>query len=282
MTIKALLERVRILDGAMGTMLQEKGMPLGIAADAWNIENPEAVCAVHAAYLAAGADMLYANSFGCNALRQKHGQYPIEALVGAALKNARRVAGVLPVALDIGPLGALIEPFGDLEYEEAVALFAEPIQAGKGADCIVIETMMDLGEAEAAVRAARQYGGGLPVLCSFSLDAKGRLLTGADIPAICAAMESAGADAIGCNCGLGPEQLLSLMPVFLAHTRLPLLMKPNAGLPIVRDGVAVYDMPPARFASAMRALLDAGARMLGGCCGTSPAHIEALKDALTD
>lgn len=281
MTIETLLKRVRILDGAMGTMLQEKGLPLGVAADAWNIENPEAVCAVHTAYLAAGASMLYANSFGCNALRQKHGRYTVRALVAAALENARRAAGDdVPVALDIGPLGALIEPFGDLEFEEAVALFAEPIQAGKDADCIVIETMMDLGEAEAAVQAARQYGGGLPVLCSFSLDAKGRLLTGADIPAICAAMEAAGADAIGCNCGLGPEQLLGFMPVFLAHTRLPLIMKPNAGLPIVKDGVAVYDMPPARFAEAMRALSDAGARLLGGCCGTSPAHIEALKAAL--
>ena len=280
MKIESLLERVRILDGAMGTMLQEKGMPLGIAADAWNIENPEAVCAVHAAYLAAGADMLYANSFGCNALRQKHGRYPVETLVGAAIENARRAAGGLPVALDVGPLGALIEPFGDLEFEEAVELFAAPIQAGKNADCIVIETMMDLGEAEAAVQAARQYGGGLPILCSFSLDANGRLFTGAGIPAICAAMERAGADAIGCNCGLGPEQLLGFMPVFSAHTRLPLLMKPNAGLPIVKDDVAVYDMPPARFAKAMRALMDAGTRLLGGCCGTSPAHIEALKNAL--
>lgn len=280
MTIESLLKRVRILDGAMGTMLQERGLPLGVAADAWNIENPEAVCAVHAAYRAAGADMLYANSFGCNALRQKHGHHTIEALVRAAIENARRAAGDAPVALDIGPLGALIEPFGDIEFEEAVELFSEPVLAGRDADCIVIETMMDIREAEAAVTAARQYGGGLPVLCSFSLDANGRLFTGADIAAICAAMESAGADAIGCNCGLGPEQLLAFMPAFLEHTRLPLIMKPNAGLPTVQDGVAVYDMPPARFASVMRTLFDAGAKMLGGCCGTGPAHIEALNNTL--
>lgn len=259
----------------MGTMLQAAGLPVGASPDAWSIENPAAVTAVHQAYADAGAQLLLTNTFGANAVRQKNGRYAIDALVRAAVENARAVPGAL-VALDIGPLGAFLEPLGDIEFDEAVEIFGEAIRAGSGADCIAIETMMDIREAEAAVTAAKKYGAGLPVLCSFSFDGKGRLMTGADAAEVCAAMEKAGADAIGCNCGLGPEQLLPLLPVFSAHTRLPLIMKPNAGLPIVTNGAAVYDMPPARFAEAMRPLFDAGVWALGGCCGTTPAHIEAL------
>ena len=265
----------------MGTMLQAAGLPLGAPPDVWNVENPQAVRAVHAAYAAAGAEILLTNSLGCNAIRQKRGRYAIAELVRAGINNLRAAAPDAVVALDIGPLGEFLEPLGDIAFEEALTLFSEPILAGTDADCILIETMIDIREAEAAVRAAKQHGGGLPVLCSFSLDKRGRLLTGADIPAICAAMESAGADAIGCNCGLGPEQLLPFIPVFKTHTRLPLIMKPNAGLPRVENGQTLYDVPPARFAEAVRALGNAGALLLGGCCGTTPEHIAALKNVLS-
>ncbi|MDO4571762.1 MAG: homocysteine S-methyltransferase family protein [Clostridia bacterium] len=273
--------RPLVLDGAMGTMLQARGLPAGAAPDLWNMERPEAVREIHGAYIQAGARMLLANTFGCNAARQKNGPHAVEALVTAGIACAREAAGESAlVALDLGPLGVFLEPFGDLEPEEAEALFAEPIRAGADADCIVIETMMDLSEAEAALNAARRYGGGKPVACCFSFQPNGRLLTGADAAEAFRRMEEAGADAVGCNCGLGPEQLLELLPALRAATSLPLIMKPNAGLPTVRDGATVYDMPPARFAEAMLRLFDAGVWALGGCCGTSPAHIEALAAAL--
>ncbi len=271
-----------ILDGAMGTMLQARGLAAGAAPDLWNIDDPEAVRAVHAGYAAAGAQMLLANTFGLNAIRHKSKSHTLDALVRAGVANARAAAPDALVALDVGPLGAFLEPLGDIEPEEAVALFSEPILAGSDADCILIETMIDLNEAVAAVTAAKRYGGGRPVLCSFSFSDRGRLLSGADVAAVCAAMEEAGADAIGCNCGLGPDQLLRLLPVFLAHTRLPLIMKPNAGLPVIQGGNAVYDMPPDRFGEAMRRLYDDGAWALGGCCGTTPAHIAALAKRLAD
>ena len=281
-----LREQHLFTDGGMGTMLAALGLPAGAAPDGWSIERAEAVTSLHRAYLAAGATMVLTNTFGCNALRQKKSPYAVADLARAAAQNARKAVSEAAgdaqryVALDIGPLGVFLEPLGDLEEEEAIELFGESIRAAAPlADCILIETMCDTAEAIAAIAAAKQYGGGLPVFCTLSFDARGRLLTGMEVPAAMAALEDAGADAVGCNCGVGPKQLIELLPAFRAATKLPLMMKPNAGLPAYREGKTVYDVTPEEFASDMRALYDGGVWAIGGCCGTTPAHIQAMTEA---
>ncbi|MEG1754735.1 MAG: homocysteine S-methyltransferase family protein [Clostridia bacterium] len=274
------------LDGAMGTMLQSLGLPAGSAPDAWNIDNPEAVERVHRAYLDAGAQMIVTNTFGTNSIRQKNGKYSVPLLAKAAVKIALHAIDGLKagqfdiprfIAFDVGPLGVFLDPIGDLLSEEAIEVFGETIQAGaEGADCILIETMCDLSEAEAAVIAGKRYGNGLPVFCTLSFNENGHLMTGADIPAVFAKLAACGADGIGCNCGLGPKQLLTLLPQIRAATNLPLLMCPNAGLPILRNGEVTYDVTPQEFAQDMFALQRSGVWGLGGCCGTTPEHIAAM------
>ncbi len=277
-----LLEKPRVLfDGAMGTMLQQAGLPVGVSPDHWTFAHPETVLGIHRAYLAAGADVVLSNTFGANAIRQKHGPYTPSALAEAGVHLARQAAeehGAGCVALDVGPLGAFLEPMGDLTFEEAVELFRAPIEAGvsAGADLVCIETMCDVTEALAAVQAAKTYGGALPVVCTLSFDANGRLLTGMPIEQAVAALEEAGVDALGCNCGVGPEQLAPLLPRFLASAHVPLLMKPNAGLPSFVDGQSVYLVGPEAFTLQMKPFADGGVWGLGGCCGTTDAHILAL------
>lgn len=274
-----------ILDGAMGTMLQNAGLTPGASPDTWNVEHPDVVESIHRAYIDAGARMILSNTFGTNAPRQKRGKYPIAQLTAEGVAIAKRAAAGSPercfVALDIGPLGVLLEPMGDLTVEEAMDLFAEPIRAGvaEGPDCILIETMCDLNEALAAVQAAKSFGRQLPVFCTLSFDSRGRLMTGADVATVAKALTEAGVDGLGCNCGVGPEQLLSLLPQFLSNTNLPLLMSPNAGLPVFRDGKTCYDVTPEDFAASMRQLYTGGVAGLGGCCGTTPEHIRAMAQA---
>jgi 5-methyltetrahydrofolate--homocysteine methyltransferase len=271
-----------IFDGAMGTQLQQAGLTGGASPDVWNITHADIVRGIHAAYLEAGAMVASANTFGCNAPRQKHGAYKPAELAAAGVRIAREAIEAFGkprfVALDVGPLGEFIEPLGDLTEEEAVALFREPIEAGvdAGADCILIETMCDLTEALCAVRAAKTYGGGLPVICSLSYDPNGRLMTGVTLESVVSALEEADVDALGCNCGVGPEQLVSLLPRFRAAAHVPLIMQPNAGLPEYRDGETVYLVGADAFAAQMKLLADGGVWGLGGCCGTTPAHIESL------
>jgi len=272
-------------DGAMGTQLQQAGLPAGASPDGWNISHPDTVLAIHRAYLEAGADVITSNTFGANAPRQAHGSLSPAALAAAGVKLARQAAdafgGERYVALDIGPLGEFIEPMGDLTEEEAEALFREPIEAGvaEHPDCILIETMCDLTEALCAVRAAKAFGGGLPVLCTLSYDPNGRLMTGATLEDVVSGLEEAGVSALGCNCGVGPEQLVALLPRFTACAHVPLVMQPNAGLPEYRDGETVYLVGDEAFAAQMKQLFDGGVWGLGGCCGTTPDHIRALLSA---
>lgn len=275
-----------LLDGASGTMLQNAGLPVGASPDIWNLDNPAAVEDLHRAYLDAGAQLILTNTFSSNSVRHKHDGRDAAALARAGAEIALRVkrARTTPcfVGYDIGPLGVFIEPLGDMTEEEAEAVFAAPIcaVADAGVDCFVVETMCDSAEAAAAVRAAKRFGGGLPVLCTLSFDARGRLMTGADIATVVSELTEAGVDAIGCNCGVGPDVLLALLPQFTAATSLPLVMKPNAGLPVFRDGKTCYDVTPEAFAADMRRLVDGGAWAVGGCCGTTPAHIRAVADAI--
>ena len=277
-----------IFDGGFGTMLLAAGLPAGHSPDGWNITNPDAVRAVHAAYLASGATVITTNTFGSNGPRQKRDKTSPAELVTSGVMLAKEAIAASSkeafVALDIGPLGEFIEPLGDLTEEEALAFFREPVEAGvaAGADCILIETMGVLDEALLAIRAAKEYGGGLPVLCTMTYDQNGRLMTGEPIEKVVAALEEAGVDALGCNCGVGPEQLVALLPRFVACATKPLIMQPNAGLPEYRDGQTVYLCGPEAFASKMKKLAEGGVWGLGGCCGTTPEHIALVSTLAND
>lgn len=266
-------------DGAMGSMLQQAGLPQGMLPERWNVENPEAVKAVHARYAAAGCHLLKTNTFGAN--RLKCGE-DTPRLIEAGVSLARRAVQEsgredMAVFMDIGPTGKLLEPLGDLGFERAVELFAEMAKAGEqaGADGILIETMSDTYEMKAAVLGAKEATH-LPVVATMIFDENGRLLTGGDIPAAVALLEGLGVDALGVNCGMGPEQMQKLLPELLACASVPVVVNPNAGLPRNEGGQAVYDISPEAFACVMEEIVRAGAWLVGGCCGTTPEHLAAM------
>ena len=287
MNLLELVERQQIFaDGAMGTMLQAAGLRGGRSPEQWNIERPDAVRAVHEAYAHAGANLLTANTFGANALRQRRSKYSVAALAEAGIRLAREIADAAAqpcfAALDVGPLGAFLEPLGTVSFAQAAAYFREPIEAAAAwADCILIETMSDVREASAAVQAARESCA-LPVFVTMSFDEKGRLLSGATLEEALDALSPLGIAGFGCNCGIGPSQMLDHLRRLSARTNLPLIISPNAGLPRYQDGETVYDLTPEVFAGHMRAIAAGGARVLGGCCGTTPAHIRAMIAAVTE
>lgn len=270
------------LDGGTGTMLQAAGLQPGELPESWNLLHPERVTAIHAAYYAAGSQAVCTNTFGANSLKYDgaEGRPTLEAVVRAGVACARKAAALAGgqrfVALDIGPLGRMLEPLGDLPFERAVELFAQVIRAGAAdADLIYIETMNDSYEAKAALLAAKENSD-LPVLVSTVYDESGKLMTGATPEAMVAMLEGMGADAIGMNCSLGPRQMQSILPRLLAAASVPVLVKPNAGLPRSENGETVYDVPAEEFAALMGEIAAAGARILGGCCGTTPEYIRAL------
>ena len=270
---------VFLLDGATGTMLQAAGLPAGTAPELWNLSHPEAVTGIHRAYLSAGADAITVNSFGINGLRYEKKQ--LEALLSAALdcaERARDEAGRGEILLDVGPSGRLLRPYGDLGFEEAVALFSEVIRrAGTRADAILIETMTDGYETKAALLAAKESSS-LPVFVTNVYGSDGKLATGADIPAMVCLLEGLGADAVGLNCSLGAREAERLVPAFYENASVPVIIRPNAGLP--QDGKAEYAEDAAFFSERLAACVRAGARVVGGCCGTTPAHIAAARRAV--
>ncbi|MEQ2457268.1 homocysteine S-methyltransferase family protein [Flavonifractor hominis] len=273
--------RVLICDGAMGTMLQAAGLPAGREPELWNLEQPALIQQLHGRYLAAGADIITTNTFGANAV--KLAGHPVEEIAAAGVRLARAAveqAGHGYVALDVGPTGRLLQPAGDLSFEEAVAAYAPAIRAGAeaGADLVLIETMSDLYEAKAAVIAAKENCT-LPIFVTVALDERGRLLTGGDIPAAVALLEGLGVDALGLNCGLGPQQMAALFPTLCQYASLPILLQPNAGLPECTDGCTHFHVTPEQFAGQMAQFARDGAWIVGGCCGTTPEHIRAMAEA---
>ncbi len=270
-----------LLDGAMGTVLQQRGLPPGQQPELLNFTRPELLEAVYREYAAAGSQVVCANTFGANALKLARCGRSVEEVVTAAVSLAKRsVAGTgVRVALDMGPLGELLEPMGTLSFEEAYALFREVALAGAraGADLVAIETMTDLYEAKAALLAVKENTG-LPVSVTMSFEAGGRTFTGCTIPSMAHTLEGLGADAIGLNCSLGPDLLAPLLKELCENTGLPVIAKPNAGLPDPVDGH--YHMTPEAFVSALTPCLEAGVTVFGGCCGTSPAYIQRLREAL--
>ena len=272
-----------LLDGAMGTMLQKKGLKPGQSPELIALTNPEWLTEIHTAYQRAGSQVIYANTFGANRDKLKTAGQSPETVIPAAVRAAKQAAegtGAL-VALDVGPLGRLLEPAGDLPLEEAVALFGEMMElgAGAGADLIVLETMADLQELRAGLMAAKARTH-LPVLCTMTFEACGRTFMGCSIPALAVTAEALGADAVGINCSLGPRELPPLMEALSAWTTLPLVAKPNAGLPS-GDGSG-YDITPEEFAQSQKKLAQTGVQYLGGCCGTDPNYIALLRKALED
>ena len=270
-------EKMLILDGAMGTMLQRSGMKPGELSEMLNLTRPEAVEGIHRAYLEAGSQVIYTNTFGAN--RRKlagTGKTPAE-VIRAGLAIARRAARGREalVGLDVGPIGALLEPMGTLTFEEAYDIFAEMMEAGKEADLIAIETMTDLYEARAALLAAKEKTG-LPVFVTMSFEKSGRTFTGCTLASMARTLEGLGADGIGINCSLGPKEILPMVRELRKETSLPLIIKPNAGMPDPSDGH--YDVDAAAFGREMARIAEAGADVIGGCCGTDPDYIRAIRD----
>jgi 5-methyltetrahydrofolate--homocysteine methyltransferase len=259
-------------DGGMGTLLQAQG--LSTLPEIWNIENARAILDIHKDYAAAGCDIIKANTFGANRLKLQDTGYSPEQLIMAGIELAKTAAPDAQVALDIGSLGKLLKPAGSLDFEEAVDIFAEMVRAGvkAGADLILIETMSDVYEIKAAMLAAKENSG-LPVMVTFSPDENGRLLTGADILTAAVLIESLGAYAVGLNCGFGPIQMKGLLAELCEYVQIPVIFNPNGGMPKIVDGKTVFDLSPEEYAAQMREVTVHGASILGGCCGTTPAHI---------
>ncbi|MCQ2395189.1 MAG: homocysteine S-methyltransferase family protein [Kiritimatiellae bacterium] len=280
-----------ILDGGMGTLLQERGLRAGETPEDWNVERPDDILAIHRAYVAAGAQVVYANTFGANRLKY-HGKYELEKVIRGALEVANKVKvkgegeqRKIKIALDIGPTGRLLKPVGDLDFDEAVAAFAETISIATSTvhlhlspspDLIVIETMGDLLELKAAVIAAKENCS-LPIYATVALGEDGKLLTGGTPECVAALLESLGVDAYGFNCGLGPDRMLPFVERLAKISTKPIIVKPNAGLPRIENGRTVFSVGPDEFAGHVAKLVRAGASVVGGCCGTTPAHISRLK-----
>ncbi len=273
--LETLGKRILFFDGAMGTQLQKYGLKAGETPELWNLSHPEILKKIHEDYLRAGSDIITTNTFGANKIKLQ-GKASVKEVITAAVTLAKEVA--VPkeklVALDMGPTGHLLKPMGDLDFEEAYEAYFETASAGEkaGADLILIETMSDTFECKAALLAAKEATS-LPVLATMTFDEKGKLLTGGDIEAAAVLLESLHADAIGFNCGLGPNQMKQFLPRLQRCTSLPILIQPNAGLPKVINGETLYDVTPDQFAAAMREMAEDGAWILGGCCGTTPDYL---------
>ena len=273
-------EILTLLDGGMGTMLQAAGLPLGEVPELWSLTHPEAVEAVHRAYVEAGSEVVYANTFGANRFKAARCGVDTAELVAAGVHCARAAAGEKArVALDIGPLGQLLEPLGTLDFDTAYDCFREIAVAGEraGADLAVIETMSDLYEVKAAVLAVKENTR-LPVWVTMTFEGTGRSFVGVTVPAMALTLEGLGVDALGFNCSLGPAELLPLVRELRRWTDLPLILKPNAGLPDPLTGA--YALRPEAFAAALVPALCEGVTIFGGCCGTTPDFIRAVKTAL--
>ena len=275
---------ITYLDGGMGTLLQAEGLAPGEYPERWNLTHADKVVAIHKAYFDAGSNVVSANTFGANLLKFEREE--LCEIIAAAIKNVRSAMALSSgnqkkfVALDIGPTGKLLSPLGDLDFEAAVSIFTETVKIGAecGADLVIIETMNDSYETKAALLAVKENCD-LPVFVMNAYGGDGKLMTGATPEAMVALLEGMGADAIGLNCSLGPRGLAGVVERLLSSASIPIIVKPNAGLPRSVDGRTVFDVPASEFAQTMAEFVRSGAALVGGCCGTTPEYIGALKKA---
>lgn len=271
------------LDGGMGTLLQKRGLKPGELPERWNITHPEIITELHRAYYDAGSNVVYANTFGANPLKFETRE--LEEIIHAAIENVRSAALQSSsdrekfVSLDIGPLGRLLKPYGDLDFEDAVRLYGQIVRIGAACDpdLITIETMNDSYDTKAALLAAKENSD-LPVFVTNAYGEDSKLMTGSSPEAMIALLEGMGADAIGANCSLGPAQLREVVSVYVEKASVPVILKPNAGLPRAIDGETVYDVNSTDFGSIMEEYARMGVRVLGGCCGTTPDYIKETVD----
>lgn len=265
-----------LLDGAMGTMLQNAGLEAGAAPELLNIDKPELIEDIHRKYVEAGSQIVYANTFGANRYKLKNNS--VKEIISAGISIAKKACGKKAlVALDIGPIGLLLEPSGTMTFEEAYDIFKEQIIAGESADVIVFETMTDLYELKAAVLAAKENSR-QPIVCTMTFEENRRTFTGCCVSSMALLLNGLGVDAVGINCSLGPSQLIPICKELLEWTDMPVVLKPNAGLPDPVTGK--YDVSPEEFAEQMKYAASCGVKIFGGCCGTTPEYISALKKAL--
>lgn len=285
MNIKAMLGKQRIyFDGGMGTLLQAAGLKAGELPETWNLTHPDIVRNIHLDYFNAGSNVVSANTFGANSLKFDN----LDEIIFAGIKNAKDAAEQCGredcfVALDVGPLGKMLEPLGDMKFERAVELFSESISIGAkyGADLIIIETMNDAYETKAAVIAAKESCD-LPIFVSNVFDENKKLMTGADPKAMIAMLESLRVDAIGMNCSLGPKQMLSVAEDYIKYSSLPVIVNPNAGMPRSVNGKTVFDVDSQEFSDYGVKMAEMGVSILGGCCGTTPEYIKLLTQKTKD
>lgn len=279
-------EELLIFDGAMGTMLQQKGLKLGENPEIFGYENPEKLSDIHYAYLNAGSNVVLTNTFGCNELKL-NGEHTVEMIIDNAVRVAKQAIDRLPegdvkprfIALDVGPIGEMIEPMGTISFDRAYEIFKRQVVQGEksGADLIVIETMMDLGEVRAAVLAAKENTN-LPVFCTMTFDETGRSFTGCLPESLVVAVEGLGVDALGVNCSLGPKQLLPIVKKMTEISSIPVMVQANAGLPKFIDGETIYDVTPEEFFDGVKKFVDMGVSIIGGCCGTNPDFIRKISE----
>lgn len=275
------------LDGGMGTLLQECGLKPGEYPELWNITHPDIITKIHKDYFDAGSNVICTNTFGANSL--KFSADELDEMIKSAFKNANEArkqsisSAEKFIALDIGPSGKLLKPLGDLDFEDAVSVFSNTVKLGVkyGADLIIIETMNDSYETKAALLAAKENSD-LPVIVTNAYGEDKKLMTGATPSAMVAMLEGMGVDALGANCSLGPKQLQSVVIELLENASVPVVLKPNAGLPKSVDGETIFDVTKEEFSDDVMALIKKGVRVVGGCCGTTPEYIKALKGKTCD
>ena len=280
MNIKELLNKKRLyIDGGMGTLLQKRGLQPGELPEMWNLTHPDDITDIHLSYLRAGSNIITTNTFGANCLKFEN----LDEIISTAVKNAKRAIELFEgnkddcfVAFDVGPLGKMLEPLGDMSFERAVEIFSESIKLGaeNGADLVIIETMTDSYETKAALLAAKESCD-LPVFVTNAYDETGKLLTVASPKALIALLEGLRADAIGINCSLGPHQMKEIAREYVKYSSLPVIVSPNAGMPRTENGRTVFDVDAEEFSLVMKDIAEMGAGILGGCCGTTPDFIKA-------
>lgn len=302
--LKLIENQTLFFDGGTGSVLQSLGLQPSELPEVWNITNPDKIVQLHYEYFLAGANIIKTNTFGANKNKFKDSEFSLEEIVSSALNNAKKAKEKIEdassnsefknsphlIALDIGPLGKLLEPLGDLSFNEAVNLFSETIKIGlqNGADLILIETMNDCYEAKAGIIACKEVIENLgsefdvPIFVTTVYDESARSLTGTNIETMTTILESLGVDALGMNCSLGPMQMKNFINDFTQNTKLPIIVNPNAGLPRSENGKTVYDITPQDFANIVSEFISNGVSIVGGCCGTTPEHIKLLVKKLNE